>query len=196
MSSWDYYPKEFSSYEEYIKYLKEQGLAIEAPQGLAIEAPKKIYLQEPTKVRTEKLYNNDVEYVQTDVFIEKACTFLKNRTMPELCLDSESTELVDDFIETFKNYMKENKSMKDKEMAELLAGAYQRQYHHNTYPELSDNSEFVTSKEEIKNACMYMAQWKDKQMIEKTCKWLEGIAESTGYDSYDVIESYKKAMEE
>lgn len=33
-------------------------------------------------------------------------------------------------------------------------------------------------------------------MMEKTCKWLEGIAESTGYDSYDVIESYKKAMKE
>lgn len=40
-------------------------------------------------------------------FMEKACTFLKNRTMAELCLDSESTELVDDFIEDFKNYMEE-----------------------------------------------------------------------------------------
>lgn len=90
----------------------------------------------------------------------------------------------------------ENKSIKDKEMAELLAGTYQRQYHHNTYPELSDNSEFVTSKEEIKKACMQMAEWKYNQMIEKTCKWLEGIAESTWYDSYDMIESYKKAMEE
>lgn len=72
----------------------------------AYKAQEKIYIQEPTKVRTERLYDNDVEYVQTDAFIEKACTFLKNRTMPELCLDSESTELVDDFIETFKNYMK------------------------------------------------------------------------------------------
>ena len=38
-------------------------------------------------------------------FLEKACTFLKNRTMPELCLDPELTELVDDFVEQFKNYM-------------------------------------------------------------------------------------------
>ena len=36
-------------------------------------APKKIYLQEPTKVRTEKKYDNDVEYARTDAFIEKAC---------------------------------------------------------------------------------------------------------------------------
>lgn len=64
--------------------------------------------------------------------------------------------------------------MKDKEMAEILAGAYQRQYHHNTYPELSDNSEFVTSKEEIKEACMYMAKWKEKQMINKAVEWLIG----------------------
>lgn len=40
-------------------------------------------------------------------FLERACTFLKNRTMAELCLDSESTELVDDFIEDFKDYMQD-----------------------------------------------------------------------------------------
>ena len=32
--SWDYYPKEFSSYEEYVKYLKEKGFALEAPDGM------------------------------------------------------------------------------------------------------------------------------------------------------------------
>lgn len=37
-----------------------------------MEAPKKIYLQEPTKVRTQKIYDNDVEYIRSDVFIEKA----------------------------------------------------------------------------------------------------------------------------
>ena len=29
-----YFPIEFSSYEEYVKYLKEKGLAIEAPEGM------------------------------------------------------------------------------------------------------------------------------------------------------------------
>ena len=36
-----------------------------------MNAPEKIYLQEPTKVRTEKKYDNDVEYIRTDAFIEK-----------------------------------------------------------------------------------------------------------------------------
>lgn len=92
--------------------------------------------------------------------------------------------------------------MKDKEMAELLAGAYQRQYHHNTYPELSDNSEFVTSKEEIKEACMYMAQWKYKQMIDKACEWWENELTYPTMSAVEIdwlqtkIVAFKKAMEE
>ena len=37
-----------------------------------MEAPEKIYLQEPTKVRTQKTYDNDVEYIRSDAFVEKA----------------------------------------------------------------------------------------------------------------------------
>jgi len=32
--SYKYFPIEFSSYEEYIKYLKEKGLALEASEGM------------------------------------------------------------------------------------------------------------------------------------------------------------------
>jgi len=32
--SYKYFPIEFSSYEEYIKYLKEKGLALEALKGM------------------------------------------------------------------------------------------------------------------------------------------------------------------
>lgn len=33
--SWNFYPDDrFSSYEEYVKYLKEKGLALEAPEGM------------------------------------------------------------------------------------------------------------------------------------------------------------------
>lgn len=32
--SWYFYPDEFSSYEEYVDYLKEKGLAFEAPEGM------------------------------------------------------------------------------------------------------------------------------------------------------------------
>ena len=38
-----------------------------------MKANDRIYLQEPTCFRTEKTFDNDVEYVRTDVFIEKAC---------------------------------------------------------------------------------------------------------------------------
>lgn len=33
MSSWYFYPEDrFSSYDEYVKYLKEKGLAFDAPE--------------------------------------------------------------------------------------------------------------------------------------------------------------------
>ena len=31
MNSWYFYPDNFSSYEDYVKYLKEKGFALEAP---------------------------------------------------------------------------------------------------------------------------------------------------------------------
>ena len=34
MNSWHFYPDNFSSYEDYVKYLKEKGLALEAPDGM------------------------------------------------------------------------------------------------------------------------------------------------------------------
>ena len=34
MCSWNFYPENFSSYEEYVDYLKEKGLAFEAPEGM------------------------------------------------------------------------------------------------------------------------------------------------------------------
>ena len=32
MSSWNFYPDRFSSYEEYVKYLKEKGYAFDVPE--------------------------------------------------------------------------------------------------------------------------------------------------------------------
>lgn len=32
MDSWHFYPDNFSSYEDYVKNLKEKGLALEAPE--------------------------------------------------------------------------------------------------------------------------------------------------------------------
>ena len=32
--SYKYFPIEFSSYEDYVKYLKEKGFALEAPEAI------------------------------------------------------------------------------------------------------------------------------------------------------------------
>lgn len=33
MNSWKFYPDRFSSYEEYVAYLKNKGFALDAPSG-------------------------------------------------------------------------------------------------------------------------------------------------------------------
>ena len=34
MNSWYFYPDNFSSYEDYVNYLKEKGFALEAHEGM------------------------------------------------------------------------------------------------------------------------------------------------------------------
>ena len=63
------------------------------------KAPEKIYLQEPTKVRTEKKYDNDVEYSRTDAFIKKALRWM-------MSTDGVNYMLSGEMIEDFKNHMK------------------------------------------------------------------------------------------
>lgn len=84
-------------------------------------------------------------------------------------------------------------SKKNEERAELLAGAYQRQYHHNDYPELSNNSEFVTSKEEIKEACMVMAIWKDSQCLGTLLRVFDLIANKR--DAGEALKYIKETLE-
>lgn len=69
-----------------------------------VTAPKKIYVH----VKDGKTLNtwnrewigvNDVEYIRTDAFIEKACDYL-NKTCRKFILTEKD-------IEDFKNYMKE-----------------------------------------------------------------------------------------
>jgi hypothetical protein len=65
---------------------------------MKVNAPEKIYLQKPTKVRTEKKYDNDIEYIRTDAFMEKACKYLfENYHGEKLSLR---------MIDEFRNYMK------------------------------------------------------------------------------------------
>ena len=75
----------------------------------ANEAPEKIYLQEPTKVRTEKKYDNDVEYIRTDAFIEKACEGIVHLLSGYIIRNFHFGDSynIDRLIEDFRNYMKE-----------------------------------------------------------------------------------------
>jgi hypothetical protein len=63
-------------------------------------APKKIYLQEPTIVRTQKMYDNDIEYTRTDAFIERASEWLDN-----FYNEDTNSYLIDEDIESFIDYM-------------------------------------------------------------------------------------------
>lgn len=67
-----------------------------------METPEKIILQEPTKVRTQKIYDNDIEYIRKDAFIEKVKEYLYKQ------LNEGNMECgdIETFIEDFKNYMK------------------------------------------------------------------------------------------
>ena len=83
-------------------------------------APEKLYLHPTEKGKvgaswlTFQLTNEDIEYVRTDVFIEKACDFFEENIEEEDCKfgSSEWTELradyksLDSFTRAFVKYMK------------------------------------------------------------------------------------------
>ena len=79
----------------------------------ANEAPEKIYVH-VKRNRVLKEWNsqwigvNDVEYTRTDAFIEKACVKLKKLMYDNLMFQGRlhREEVIDNFIEDFKDYMK------------------------------------------------------------------------------------------
>lgn len=77
----------------------------------ANEAPEKIYFsatENGTHYYTEGIpfEREYIEYTRTDVFIEKACEFLKEHREEVRTEDNGIMGWIDDcFIENFKNYM-------------------------------------------------------------------------------------------
>ena len=74
-----------------------------------MKAPEKIYLQEPTKVRTEKKYDNDVEYTRTDAFIEKALAYLNEKfyfNNVHYTVENNTFNCMEEMYENFRKYMK------------------------------------------------------------------------------------------
>ena len=72
----------------------------------ANEAPEKLFLDVTSKcgdtVFTIKNNDTDIEYTRTDVFIEKACSWMRNYVNP-----TAGTYLLDEDIEKFRKAMKE-----------------------------------------------------------------------------------------
>ena len=81
-----------------------------------MKAPEKIYLYPSDRAGEE--YEDEwgdkpwgegyVEYTRTDAFIEKACEKLKKCMYDNLMFQGRlhRKEVIDNFVETFKNYMK------------------------------------------------------------------------------------------
>ena len=48
----------------------------------------------------------------------------------------------------------------------------------------------------VSNACMQMAEWERKRLIENACDWLVGNAEDSVESTLYLVAKFKKAMEE
>ena len=73
----------------------------------ANEAPEKLYVDTDDRLSdsilygfTQKRKDDDIEYIRTDVFIERACEFME--TYPHMFMGVMRTEMIEDF----KQYLK------------------------------------------------------------------------------------------
>ena len=83
-----------------------------------MKIPNKIYLEvlpysnskEVFKdvLKTKRTFEDDIEYIRTDAFIDKACEWLKKNADNYTWYDEFEGEsgMIDEFIDDFKNYMK------------------------------------------------------------------------------------------
>ena len=80
-----------------------------------MKAPEKIYIDDfgselSFDWHKEHCYEKDIEYIRTDVFIEKACVKLKKLMYDNLMFQGRlhREEVIDNFVEGFKNYLELN----------------------------------------------------------------------------------------
>ena len=79
-----------------------------------MEAPEKIYIDvslDSAWGMSERSYDNEVEYTRTDAFVKKACVKLKKLMYDNLMFQGRlhREEVIDNFVEGFKNYLKDGK---------------------------------------------------------------------------------------
>lgn len=76
------------------------------------EAPEKIYVDVSLNSvwgMSERSYDNEVEYIRTDAFIEKVCDKLKQLMYDKHFLEGSMHQnaIIENFIRYFKDYIKE-----------------------------------------------------------------------------------------
>ena len=76
----------------------------------ANEAPEKLYFGEGDKgifdIYSTKESDDEIEYIRTDAFIEKAARWLSDNTLSGIYLDLGNTKIVKEFIDNIKKYIK------------------------------------------------------------------------------------------
>ena len=78
-----------------------------------MKAPEKLYFGEADKsvldIYSTQEHDDEVEYTRTDAFIERACVKLKKLMYDNLMFQGRlhRGEVIDNFVEDFKNYMTE-----------------------------------------------------------------------------------------
>lgn len=78
-----------------------------------MENPEKIYLSDFTDttepvfyVKQDNTKETDIEYIRTDIFIEKVCEFIKERfSFEDSWHVEDETTILDKVVEDFKKYM-------------------------------------------------------------------------------------------
>ena len=81
-----------------------------APEKLYITNDEKRFSDKCHSASTEKYIDNDIEYIRTEAFIEKACEWLKesitNNPECNRIISKKGVITMGLLIEDFKNYMK------------------------------------------------------------------------------------------
>lgn len=84
--------------------------------------------------------------------------------------------------------------MTNEEKAQELGIKHARQYHHNSYPDYSDNNEYVFSNKEIENACVEMAEWKDEKFTKERRETLQQAYDSANKTNEAVAELVRERI--
>ncbi len=98
--NWHFYPERFSSYEEYVNYLKEKGFAFDAPEG----TNKTEQNMEREFILTESIVQNILRYCEDKQVYDKLGKYgdfyykLKKATQNEN-IDFPLTALVSVYVE-------------------------------------------------------------------------------------------------